>query len=1254
MMKTPQARIIDKQSIVVSTLFIGSLVIFSFFHYEGVGGRLDSVTSTYLQAASVSHVVIPGLIHPLYILFSKISTTVLSDVGLNPYMYATCISMLFSAIAVSMVFLFASFINNDVTNKIILWNIVPAIFLGVSPIFWLQATESNIFSLQTALLAITSVMLIKHKLTDDLLYLFLAIIFAAMAVSNHIISVIIILAIIAYIYVGHKYLFKKPQWMFTTIIAIVILGLMPYYLGSDYAVSFQSHKYSLAVITDYFSRDTGINVNIHYVITQFLQSAGILTFILLFLGLYGIVRQRHFDIFIFVFIIVTCILLYAVFIKPENLTSYLSIIAFFAVICSVWSLSSNQPVIRLFTQFLLITGFCLNSYTLYSKVPVRPDIDRAELFEYVRNHMQDSEQILMKPSKINKSVAAYYEAVTSKPSNIVWIGETHLSTGRMFSVTGLSPDKYSSPEYHLQPAISKILPSCCGLKEQITISPLLVSGYVYHAGDTLHFNLSSQGSRLLFDGFTKPESWGVWSDGSVASLTVPLATQGKNSFPPDKPIKLLMMMGAFTNPQNPKVHVKLKANDITVADWNFNYDASNTRDRGTLMERAVNLPAGISASGIVNLKFEIEGYASPMKLGMGSDPRQLGIQLSELHMYSLGYIYRLGDTLRFNADSISRLFLNEGFTKPESWGVWSDGSHASLTIPFAAQGESSLPPDRPIKLLITMGAFVRPENPHVRVKVKANGIQVADWNFKYDAPKIRDRGVLADRIIYLPKEISASGLLNLEFEMEDIASPMTLGLGPDPRQLGIELTEIRLFPTYPPMSKELKKVGSDPIPEKIGFSNISIELEDILKAPQTSHEPPYAQLNMLVDSNDGSGRLFVNDMRGYIYLFNKDKKQPKVFLDLSSIIKNALLKNEFEYGLLAFAFHPDFSRKGAPGYGKLYTVHTEYSDVRNKSNAKYFKSPLTKDHHQDVIMEWQVDPQNPDRVDPDSGRELMRIGQISREHNTDDLIFDPNAKPGDPDYGKLYISFGDGGLGPFSNADPYNMGQNPSTILGSIIRIDPLTGKDGSPYQIPEDNPFVGKKGYLPEIWAYGFRNPLRMSWDTGGKKDLYVSDIGNYKIEEINIVHKGGNYGWSDYEGPFLLDRRDNSILYYPPEKTDKNHINPVAIYDHTEGFAVVGGFVYRGDNIPELYGKYIFGDIRLGRIFYIDVDKPEIENGFSKIHELRLMKNNKQVTLFELIGLNTDRVDLRFGRDSEGEIYILTKQDGMIRKITNAKYIN
>ena len=625
---------------------------------------------------------------------------------------------------------------------------------------------------------------------------------------------------------------------------------------------------------------------------------------------------------------------------------------------------------------------------------------------------------------------------------------------------------------------------------------------------------------------------------------------------------------------------------------------------------------------------------------------------SSTRVFVSAYTYKSGDILKFHQGSRGAELLFEGFTKPENWGVWSDGPRASLTIPMATNGEKALPPDRPIRLLITMGAFARPENPRVHVKLRVNNVKVAEWNFNYNSPNIKSRGTLIQRIVYLPEGISTTGIINLVFKIYGTASPINLGLGQDTRELGIEITELQMLPGDPNLYKTLKKVGPDPIPETIKPSGLTIEIKDIFKAPKTSNEPPYAMLNMLTHANDGSGRLFVNDIRGFIYVFKEDQTESKTFLNLHAIIGDTETSDEYK-GLNGFAFHPDFAKQGTQGYGRIYTISRVYAEVNPARNIPYFKNPLDIEQHQDVIKEWRLDSNNPDQIDPNSARELMRIGQVSIDHTTADLNFNPNVDPADPDYGKLYISFGDGGNGPTGPTnvygDPFDMAQNPSTIQGTIVRINPLPGDD-KPYQIPKDNPFVGQDGYLPEVWAYGFRNPLNMSWDVGGNKALYVNDIGHFHIEEINIVQRGGNYGWADLEGPFVLDRKYNRRLYYAPKNLNKEYISPIAIYDHSEGFAIVGGYVYRGNRIPELFGKYIFGDIKIGRIFYIDVDKHRSKGKSVTIHELMLMQSGKPVTLFDLVKTKTDRVDLRFGQDEDGEIYILTKQDGMVRKIIDA----
>ena len=1246
MKEQQNTRVFNAGNVMTCVLFMSAFVIFAISHFRGAGGRLNWAASTFSQAGAISDIIpqIPG--SPLHLFLSKVITRMLAVYELPPYLYATSLSFLFAAITVSIVFVFSCRFYRSLTIKDLIWPLALSIFLTSMPIFWLHATETTIFSLYTALLAIVWMLLTKHRNEDDLLHLILAIIFTSLAVANHISALFLFFAIVGYILVGHKYLLKKSQWLIVTFGSLLILGFMPYSYY-DYNGLIQEIRSSSVFFKYFLDGDTQLLlIGLKYFLKPLWIIPTFITVILLVLGLWSLLHNKIYDLFTFIVINVLGFIFYAFFSSPENFLSYLAPIAFMAVVCTAWVLISHNLFIRMLARCILIIGICLNAFFVYSSIPLKSAIDKTAIAMHVHDSMKTSERILMEPSQDNKALAAYYEAVTDVPLQAIWTDQVEESSGTVVAVSYLSPEINIIPNIYLYPEKPRKMQGCCGLSEPIFISRLLVSEYTYQSGDIIKFHQGSRGTRFLSEGFTIPESWGVWSDGPRASLAIPLATSGEKALPSDRPIKLLLMMGAFANPENPSVDVKLRANNVQVAEWNFTYDTQNIN--GTITEKVIYLPSGLLNTGVLNLIFDINGTTSPLSLGLSPDPRELGIEITQLKMVPAQYIYQSGDTLTFHSDGNGVRFLSEGFMKPERWGVWSDGPRASLTIPLATSGEKALPSDRPIRLLLTMGAFARPENPEVHVKLRANNIKVAEWNFTYNSPSVNNRGTLIKRIVYLPEGMSTTGIINLVFEIDGIASPINLGLGQDTRELGIEITELQMVPGDPNLYKTLKKVGPDPIPETIKKSGLAIEVKDIFKAPRTSNEPPYALLNMLTHANDRSGRLFVNDMRGLIYVFKEDQTESKIFLNLHSIFGGALLGYEFE----SFTFHPDFSEQGKPGFGRIYTIHGEFTGSRFTGSTPYFKSPIEEDHHQDVIMEWKIDPNNLDRIDPNSGRELMRIGQVHEEHNTADLDFNPNVDPADPDYGKLYISFGDGGLGPNEFADPYDSAQNPSTILGTIIRINPLP-KDNKPYQIPNDNPFIGRKEFLPEVWAYGFRNPLNISWDTdtAGNKTMYVTDIGHNHIEEINIIQKGGNYGWADLEGPFVLDRKYNSQLYYVPKKLNKEYISPIAIYDHSEGFAVVGGYVYRGNRIPELFGKYIFGDIKIGRIFYIDVDTPRLKDTFARVQELTLMQNGKPVTLFDLVKTNTDRVDLRFGQDEDGEIYILTKQDGMVRKIVNTR---
>ena len=171
-----------------------------------------------------------------------------------------------------------------------------------------------------------------------------------------------------------------------------------------------------------------------------------------------------------------------------------------------------------------------------------------------------------------------------------------------------------------------------------------------------------------------------------------------------------------------------------------------------------------------------------------------------------------------------------------------------------------------------------------------------------------------------------------------------------------------------------------------------------------------------------------------------------------------------------------------------------------------------------VLAEWSVGPGVPQVVDPLSRREILRIAEWGAEHNADTIMFDPNAPSESPAYGKMFITTGDGGNHP-KPPDPYHQAQDPARALGKLLRIDPLKQANGAAYGVPADNPFIGKAGYLPEIWALGFRHPQNLSFDRGGTGAMIVTDIGQSNIEEVNLGVRGGNYGWPYREGTFVTE---------------------------------------------------------------------------------------------------------------------------------------
>lgn len=430
---------------------------------------------------------------------------------------------------------------------------------------------------------------------------------------------------------------------------------------------------------------------------------------------------------------------------------------------------------------------------------------------------------------------------------------------------------------------------------------------------------------------------------------------------------------------------------------------------------------------------------------------------------------------------------------------------------------------------------------------------------------------------------------------------------------------------------------NDPIPETIVSSGLGVVLQEFVTVPSSSSNTPLARINFLDHANDSSGRLFVNDLRGSLYVIDANS-------DLSEYLNIAAEFPEFVdspgrgSGFGFFAFHPDFSTNG-----KFYTVHTEAGNALQQRTPD-FPSDTTDSMH-GIITEWTADSPASDSFSGTS-RELLRIGFERSIHGIQQIGFNPTALPGSDEYGLLYVAIGDGHSTPNFTSVPQDM----VFPHGKILRIDPLgTDSENGQYGIPSSNPYAQSTTALGEIWNHGFRNPHRFSWDSGGTNKMFIGHIGEKNIDGIYPGLAGANYGWNEREGSFLFKTTDPANVYtLPPDDSQYGFTYPVAQYDHDEGFAVVGGFVYRGANVPVLRGKYIFGDLVNGRIFYTDESKMITGDRPVTIHELTL-KNNLGNTLTMRDFAGNDRADIRFGEDANGELYVLSKSNGKIWKIAS-----
>lgn len=432
-------------------------------------------------------------------------------------------------------------------------------------------------------------------------------------------------------------------------------------------------------------------------------------------------------------------------------------------------------------------------------------------------------------------------------------------------------------------------------------------------------------------------------------------------------------------------------------------------------------------------------------------------------------------------------------------------------------------------------------------------------------------------------------------------------------------------------------------------ARIAFVVEDVVRVPSIRIDRA-ARLNMLMSPPDGSHRLFVVDVDGAVLIVDGGKVSPKSFLDLARVRRGAFLAaNSLQEGLNGIAFHPDFARAGKPGFGKFYTFSTERAEQGVPTLPTRSGLPV---HHHDVIAEWSVNADNASVADISSHREVLRIAHPTEGHVGGHLGFDTTARDGDPDYGLLYISVGDGAdtaLLPRHLVDEWHIAQDKTLALGKILRVDPLAHGD-KPYRVPSDNPFVNEPSTLPEIWAYGLRNPEHFSWDSAGAHRMLIADIGARQFEEVDVGHPGANYGWSEREGFTVVDHADEWVRGPVAHDDAARGFTPPALVYGRRGenlAAITGGCVYRGNAIPELRGYYVFGDIVSGRIFATDVSKL-VEGKQAVFFELPLQYKGQLQTLRQIV--RGDRVDLRIGTDDTGEIYLTSKRNGTIYRLARA----
>jgi len=434
--------------------------------------------------------------------------------------------------------------------------------------------------------------------------------------------------------------------------------------------------------------------------------------------------------------------------------------------------------------------------------------------------------------------------------------------------------------------------------------------------------------------------------------------------------------------------------------------------------------------------------------------------------------------------------------------------------------------------------------------------------------------------------------------------------------------------------------------------------------------------------------LYFGTREGQVWRYDSSGiREATPFLDLTSALPGRFKDTNSDgltvsAGLRGMAFHPDFGREESRGFGKFYTQHTEHFDSRPPDHRLMPDWTTDATRLDSVIVEWSFDATS-QRIDTQSTRDVFRVQFPFGRHPGQQIGFNPAAQPGETDYGNLYVAFGDGGSKNSDNLVDFNRVQGTDNLLGTIIRINPLPD-GGNSFSIPSDNPFTAADdGALDEIFAYGFRHPQTIAFDPDTGR-LFAGDMGQSNVEEINLVEPGANYGYGSREGTYVFTDQvrgstdvdsslrevqldtSQTLLMRTDEDPGGSEVNvssrredeftyPVLQFDHQSQnvsrdlAAVVAGSVYRGQRATELEGLYLFGNLSNDDVFYADGDLLANDELPSPMFKLPLLDEAGSATsLGQIVGLRSGgRVNMRFGQDQDGEIYVISKHNDTIYRL-------